>query len=177
LSSSDLSDDSEPQRADGDASTLALGPTGVGTRILRPAAWLAPSVAKYTHGSLVAIFNPAGLCLLVRQRFREHKAWGFPGGTHRPHEAPRDAAIREVLRETRVDIDQKNLEFVRAYDQAWAWHYDHLFSITLSFEQAFAAGGRDIKKVGWFRVSTTPPKKLTAATRYALQFLDLKGSQ
>src|SRR4051794_16998693 len=103
-------------------------PSGVGTPILRLLAWTWPAVAKYTHGSLIAITNSEGHYFLVRHRWRERNAVGFPGGTHAFHESPRAAAIREARQETGLNIDQPGLRLIATYDQPWAWHYDHLFA-------------------------------------------------
>jgi hypothetical protein len=78
-----------------------------------------------------------------------------------------------VNEETNANIDPARLRLVDAYVQPWAWHYEHLFEISLTFEQALTAGGPEIRDAGWFDLALTPSATLTVATRYAQQRLAL----
>lgn len=160
-------------------------PKGIGTPILRTAAWLSRSRAKYTHGALVAVKDLDDRYFLVRHRWRERNMWGFPGGMLRPHEPPAEGAHREVVEETGLSIALEELQAICAYAQAWAWHFDHLYSVTLDYADAHRASQfgetrkrrrleslfGEIRKGEWFDLADIGPERLTQATRLAATHL------
>ena len=58
---------------------------------------------QFTVGSLCIIERDDGKVLLIRQSYRNH--WGLPGGLLKKHEAPDDAALREIAEEVGLSID------------------------------------------------------------------------
>ncbi|HZC73723.1 MAG TPA: NUDIX hydrolase [Jatrophihabitans sp.] len=135
-----------------------------GTRVIRLFAWLAK--AKYTHGAIVIVRNESGDVLLVQERLRERQYWGLPGGFMRVHETPLRAAVRELREEVGLEIAESALERLDEYHQPWAWHYDHLFALTVHPPNATGGTSRELRGHGWFPANDLPP--LTRAADYAL---------
>jgi 8-oxo-dGTP pyrophosphatase MutT (NUDIX family) len=57
---------------------------------------------QFTVGSLCVIEHDDGNVLLIRQSYRNH--WGLPGGLLKKHEAPEEAAVREIAEEVGLSI-------------------------------------------------------------------------
>jgi ADP-ribose pyrophosphatase YjhB (NUDIX family) len=104
-------------------------PHTLSRRIIRVVAWCVR--AKWTVGSLVAIFSDDGSILLVQQRGRDNGKWGLPGGFAKRGEDSIDTAIREVAEETGLELARTDCEFVDHYRQPWASHLDHLYTVRL----------------------------------------------
>jgi 8-oxo-dGTP pyrophosphatase MutT (NUDIX family) len=56
----------------------------------------------YTVGAICVIGRSDGAVLLARLSYRN--SWGLPGGLLRRGETPAEAALREVLEETSIDV-------------------------------------------------------------------------
>jgi len=57
---------------------------------------------QFTVGALCVIERDDGHLLLIRQSYRNH--WGLPGGLLKKHEAPEDAARREISEEVGLTV-------------------------------------------------------------------------
>ena len=57
----------------------------------------------YTVGAVCVIERPDGAVLLERLSYRN--SWGLPGGLLKRGEAPGDAALREVLEESGLEVE------------------------------------------------------------------------
>ncbi len=57
----------------------------------------------YTVGAVCVIARADGAVLLARQSYRN--SWGLPGGLLKRGERPEDAARREVLEESTIDVE------------------------------------------------------------------------
>jgi ADP-ribose pyrophosphatase YjhB (NUDIX family) len=123
--------------------------------------------AKFTHGAIVIVHNADGELLLVHERLRERGSWGLPGGFMRMRESPRQAAVRELHEEVGLDVAESALEPVEEYRQPWAWHYDHLFSLTCAPDNAKGGTSMELQAQAWFAPDNLPP--LTRAADYALR--------
>lgn len=143
-------------------------PQGVGTRVLRTAAWALK--AKYTHGSLICVLNDDAEILLVRQRLRERHKWGFPGGFLSLGEQAHLGVIRELVEETSLATGSYSPVLIDEYKQPWAWHYDHLYALKVPGRQAVNRRSAEILGAKWFELKEPPPA-LTAATREAMRRL------
>ena len=58
---------------------------------------------QFTVGAICVVEAFDGKVLLIRQSYRNH--WGLPGGLLRRRENAEDAAVREILEETGLDIE------------------------------------------------------------------------
>ena len=57
---------------------------------------------QFTVGALCVIERDDGHVLLIRQSYRNH--WGLPGGLLKKHEAPEEAAVREITEEVGLAV-------------------------------------------------------------------------
>ena len=72
--------------------------------------WLGPDEAQGddVFASMVVLGDGSGRLAAVWSPRRQE--WSVPGGVREPGEAPREAAVREVLEETGVVVDPASLE-------------------------------------------------------------------
>jgi ADP-ribose pyrophosphatase YjhB (NUDIX family) len=62
---------------------------------------------RYTLGTLLVLFDAQRRVLLLRQR--HGPGWTLPGGLLEKYEAPEQAAVRELLEETGIQIEASKL--------------------------------------------------------------------
>ena len=60
----------------------------------------------------VVIFNEVGQVLLIKENYGQHR-YGLPGGRVEPGERPEEAAAREALEETGLEVEIGDLVGVR----------------------------------------------------------------
>jgi ADP-ribose pyrophosphatase YjhB (NUDIX family) len=104
--------------------------------------------------------------LLVRRRFGARRgAWSFPAGFVEFGEEPADAAVRECLEETGLEVKVTGLLAVIGPEPAGA------ASVVIVYRARVVGGeiapGDDVDKVGFFDMGELPPLAFRA-TRIAL---------
>ncbi len=156
-----------------DVGRRAPAPSGLGTRLIRIAAWLLK--AKYTHGALIIVRNSDDQYLLVRQRLRERNRWSIPGGFLNPGEQPADGAVRELREETGVELAARDVALLAQYRQPWLrffGHFDHVFVAAVEKKDLPSKQSVEIRACQWFAADDLPD--LTASTQEALRHLQDK---
>lgn len=149
----------QPQRSESEKPLSPSEPRpkrSIRRRIIRSGAWLIRS--KYTIGSLVAIYNPAGCILLVRQRLYDTHSWTLPGGLIKPSERPHETAIRETREEIGWTLDIGETDEVAHYKQHWAHHVDVLYIHTLAEPRDVETHSiTEIADARWFDITNDEP--------------------
>jgi len=133
-------------------------------RLIRLGAYLTKQ--KFTAGSLVHLSDASGQILLVRQRARQRKRWGLPGGFVKQGEDFLEAARRELAEE--VGIQVWTLTVVDQYRQPWANHFEAVLRGNVHERDAIASCF-EIIEARWFDPEPASLPALTRETGYALQ--------
>jgi ADP-ribose pyrophosphatase YjhB (NUDIX family) len=128
---------------------------------------LLPAVSVHVH-------DDAGRILLVHQIDRQ--TWGTVGGAVEPGEAPRDAAVRETLEETGLEVDIVRLvdalggpEFAVTYPNG-----DRCSFVSIVYEARVVGGrlrpdGREVSHCAWFTREELPSLSLGGVSRAVLE--------
>lgn len=117
----------------------------------------------HTVGALLVVQDLDRRILLVRQSYTS--GWSLPGGLLGRHEAPADAATRELVEETGLRIDPVRLKpsLPNALHQADNHWIDFVYFA--SAEDAtgeLQADGAEILEVAWFPTDSLPPLRSEA---------------
>lgn len=126
---------------------------------------VAPS---FTVGAMCIIERADGRLLFIRHVYRRH--WGVPGGLLQRHEAPADAARREVFEEVGVEIELLGEPVVNVDPRPR--RIDIVFRARVVNEQeadCVLARSVEITDVRWF--SPTEMPELQFETSQAIQAL------
>ncbi|SMB96996.1 NUDIX hydrolase [Deinococcus hopiensis] len=102
------------------------------------------------------IFNEEGQVLLVRQNYGAYR-WGAPGGIVDPGETPMQAARREAVEETGVQI--KILRLVGLYllqGGGWPDILAHVFEAQIVEGQPIIVNPEEIAECAWYSADATP---------------------
>jgi len=106
--------------------------------------------SKFTASAGVVILNSKGEILLLDHQIRPGNGWGIPGGFIDRGEQPEEAAVREVLEETALELDSLELVDFRTRET----HIEFLY-------RARANGipkidGSEILGFEWFKADLLP---------------------
>ncbi|QQS34346.1 MAG: NUDIX hydrolase [Acidobacteriota bacterium] len=105
---------------------------------------------KFTVSSAAIVRNDEGKILLLDHYFRPDKGWGLPGGFVEYGETPEQAACREVMEESGVEIYDLKLLRQRTVGS-------HLeISFTAKGRGDGAIGSKEIRGIGWFTAGELP---------------------
>lgn len=105
---------------------------------------------KFTVSSAALVRNDEGKVLLLDHYFRPDKGWGLPGGFLEYGETPEQAARREVMEESGVEIFDLKLLRQRTVGS-------HLeISFTAKGRGEGAIGSKEIRGLGWFGIDDLP---------------------
>ncbi len=98
-------------------------------------------------GAGAVIFDDDGRVLLVREGYGRRR-WSLPGGRIERGELPHEAAVREALEETGVDVSP--IEIIGLYRMYGAEAFDvYAFRCEWSAGEPSAAEGDEITAVAW----------------------------
>ena len=98
-------------------------------------------------GAGAVIFDGGGRVLLVREGYGRFR-WSLPGGRIEPGELPHEAAVREALEETGVDVSP--IEIIGLYRMYGEEAFDvYAFRCEPSGREPAAAEGDEISEVAW----------------------------
>ncbi len=96
------------------------------------------------YGAVVAIWVGPKI-LMIRHSYRRN--WlSWSGGSVRRGETPVEAARRELMEETGLDITDDSLRFVGRVLERWEWRYDYvsLFELRLERAPSLHLDGREV---------------------------------
>lgn len=110
---------------------------------------------SYTLGAQARVERSDGRILLVKASYRWR--WGLPGGLLDPDESPADAAVRETLEETGLQIDlvDEPLVIVETSMQRVNFIYDAVPAPGVD-PDAIKAQAQEILELGWFSGDELP---------------------
>jgi 8-oxo-dGTP diphosphatase len=96
-----------------------------------------------THGALVAVWHE-GKILLVKNSYLKY--WSLPGGYVRAHETAKQAAVRELLEEVGISVDEERLQPAVDVSHEWEGKRDHveIFSVDVSEAPRVAIDNREV---------------------------------
>lgn len=79
--------------------------------------WIA--APRHRVGAVVVLFNDENRLLLVEHLYHPDEPWGLPGGWVGPGESPQEAARRELLEETRFEVEIGPLVHMERSPRPW----------------------------------------------------------
>lgn len=85
--------------------------------VLRACIWLA--APRHRVGAVVVLFDDQQRVLLVEHLFHPDEPWGLPGGWVGRNESPQSAARRELLEETRLEVEIGGLIHMEQSPRPW----------------------------------------------------------
>ena len=116
------------------------------------------------------VFTPAeDKILLIKRGGEPYKdSYALPGGFVEVNELPLDAAKRELMEETNIDVDKENLVFVKMADKVdrdpRQRTYSYVYDVFITEEQAAQAkAGDDAAALEWFDVKDIIEHKIPLA--------------
>lgn len=107
-------------------------------------------ISKNSSRSRVVIFSPSGKIIVVKNWISSGK-WHLPGGGRRKNEDSGQGAAREVLEETKLEVNPSELEFIKQLkfnERGKKWILD-IFKISLKSEPSLSPLWYEISEVRW----------------------------
>ena len=113
-----------------------------------------------TVGAVVLIVDEQNRLLMLKRS--DNKSWGLPGGAVEPGELVEDAALRETLEESGLQVDEMSLFGVFSGPECY-YKYpngDEVYNVTVAYLSREVSG--DIRlngehtEWGWFLVEEIP---------------------
>ena len=120
--------------------------------------------SEFTVSVAVVIANERGEILLLDHVFRPGSGWGIPGGFIARGEQPEQAARREILEETGLEITEPKLFCVRTTDRHIEIVYYARADGTVEIKSL------EIKNFGWFKPDEMP-KKMSFSQKVVIEEL------
>jgi 8-oxo-dGTP diphosphatase len=110
----------------------------------------------------VAVLSDGGFLLVRRARPPAEGMFAFPGGRIEPGESTRDAAMRELLEETGLTVDE-----LEPFDEIEIGTADRLFALTVLVGRGVSGTilpGDDAAEAGWFSLEEMADLPVTDST-------------
>ncbi len=107
----------------------------------------------HNSGALM-VLDPDGRILLLRQGYRGRK-WTLPGGMANPAESPREAAVRETVEETGLQLDAGELVAVY-HKRSGNRGLRFVFAADAPAGAPVRIDGGEIVDWGWFELDALP---------------------
>ena len=113
-----------------------------------------------TVGAVVLIVDEQNRLLMLKRS--DNKSWGFPGGAVEPGELVEDAALRETLEESGLQVDEMSLFGVFSGPECY-YKYpngDEVYNVTIVYLSRDFTGeiqlNNEHTEWGWFLVEEIP---------------------
>ena len=110
---------------------------------------------RFTAGVVGVVVNEAGKILLLEHDFHTIYPWGLPGGWIDRRENPGDAAVREVMEETRLSVVAERPLVVRSNPHRSHLDFAYLCRLNGSGDVNYLS--YEILSAAWIDPSQLPP--------------------
>ena len=131
--------------------------------VVRPVRRIYAFVLRPERRTVKVLVESEDKLLLVRPNYA-HRRWTLPGGKVERQETYENAARREILEETGLQL--QSLQYIGQYENTWEF-YRNTVKFFLASPASFdpIVDGIEIKEAGWFPIDTLPADRSTGIDR------------
>lgn len=121
-----------------------------------------------TRGVKVMVFDAAGRLLLVRNSYGDSEAFLLPGGGIDRNERPSEAARREIMEETGLEV--RDLTQRSVHESRLEGRRDTVFLFTARTDAEPTPDQTEVVEAGFFALDDLPPTTSAATLRRIAEY-------